>query len=105
MLWGKELETEVDNADMRILKYPLSITDTQTLVLPSEVNILKVAVQNGKVFLWALVDTENEDEVELTIKCFGTGQSISMPPKNMMYLDTVFVDEFVWHFCAVKIFI
>ena len=40
-----------------IWKYPLEVTDEQTLMLPRSARALSVAAQNDTLTLWALVRT------------------------------------------------
>ena len=55
-----------------IYKYPLVITDKQTLMLPANAEVLTVAGQHGQPCIWALVDTDAEPKpCEITM-C-GTG--------------------------------
>lgn len=86
-----------------IYKYPLEISDVSTLTMPSGAKPLKVEMQNGASHLWALVDTDQPD-AEYEIRCFGTGQPISLEYCELgafprpEYIGTVFDGMFVWHF-------
>lgn len=42
----------------RVYKYPVEIADVQTILLPIGVQILSVQEQNGKAYLWAIVNPE-----------------------------------------------
>lgn len=55
-----------------IFKYPLEITDRQTLYIPRNAKLLDVQVQRGIPCLWALVDTQKAKEPR-KIQIFGTG--------------------------------
>ena len=80
---------------MIIHKYPLSITGTQQLTLPESHTILKVAEQNGSLYLWAQVDTEQPDTT-LHIVIVESGQEL--PIYGYTYIDTVLMSSgLVWH--------
>ncbi|WP_020403778.1 DUF7352 domain-containing protein [Gracilimonas tropica] len=58
--------------------------------------ILKIAYQNGELYLWAMVDSE-ADEEERNFCIVGTGNKLSSKAKNGTYLETVFQQGYVWH--------
>ena len=67
------------------------------LVLPSGAIILKLGVQDNNPCIWAEVDTDNSLEVR-NFRVLGTGWSLEdFDKENLEYLDTVFIDKFVWH--------
>lgn len=74
-----------------IYKYPIYATGT--CYLPKDAEVLKIGVQNDEVHLWALVNPEDID-ITAQYHIIGTGQEVE---KGLRYLDTVFVDEYVWH--------
>ncbi len=80
---------------MTIFKYPIAITDTQTVLLPFSAKILAVAFQGEKLCLWALVEPINTDQEARTIDIFGTGHPIDNKIRD--YLGTVHTEGFVWH--------
>ncbi len=55
-----------------IWKFPIEITDRQTVNMPKTATILSVQIQHGAVYMWALVDTE-EPTVDRTFIVHGTG--------------------------------
>ena len=76
-----------------ICKYPLKITDRQTIRLsqilsriPTDQQLLHVGEQNGAPVLWALVDPALPEH-DLTIRMFGTGQPCDASPDK--YIGTV----------------
>lgn len=69
-----------------IYKYPIVITDEQTLSMSVGANILTVQVQNGNPFIWAMVDTEVPTE-EVSIRVHGTGHPIP-DSLNLEYIGT-----------------
>ena len=62
-------------ADKQVWKYPVSIGEF-TLDMPEGAIILKVDVQHGQPFLWALVEPEAKPETVL-FKVVGTGHNIA----------------------------
>jgi len=58
-----------------IWKFPLKVTDRQSIIMPKEAKILTIQNQNGSPCLWALVDPKAEKE-DRTIEIFGTGHAI-----------------------------
>jgi hypothetical protein len=76
-----------------IYKYPLEITDLQSVSIPFGYTLLSVQMQSGKPCLWAMVDTDNIEE-KCTIEMFGTGNPIN-PIKGIG--QRVFIDTFQIH--------
>lgn len=60
---------------MTIWKYPLAVTDTQSVSMPKGAKILTVQIQRGEACLWALVEPDNPTETRI-IEIFGTGHPI-----------------------------
>lgn len=58
---------------MIIYRYPIKITDTQTVLMPINAKILCVQIQRDELFLWAQVEPFNTDKNARTIDIFGTG--------------------------------
>ena len=58
-----------------IWKYPLKVTDGQNISFPKGAEFLDIQVQNGEVYLWALVDPEADTETRF-IEIFGTGHPV-----------------------------
>jgi hypothetical protein len=80
---------------MKIWKWPLVITDFQTVEMPMRTKILTVQMQEGQLCLWAEVnDLSNETELR-TIMIAGTGQA-NIPP-GAQYIGTVQDQPLVWH--------
>ena len=55
-----------------IYKYAIEIEDEQDVMLPHRARILAIQEQKGSVYLWAIVDMSNKDEVR-KIALRGTG--------------------------------
>ncbi len=73
-----------------IWKYPLEVSDVQTLVMPSSAEILAVQVQNGKPCLWARVDPD-APKTDRTIITHGTGHAVS--EETGEYIGTYQLEE------------
>lgn len=79
-----------------IWKYVLDITDKQTLFMPREAEFLHVGEQNGRLCVWAEVDTDNGLEPVDVFIC-GTGNQLPVFGAGVLYVGTAQVGEFVWH--------
>ena len=58
-----------------IWKFELETTNTQTIEMPKDAQILSIETQSETPVLYALVDTDNELEQRL-FEVFGTGHKI-----------------------------
>lgn len=79
-----------------IYKYPLELTDSQYLKVPSDSEFLHVSEQHGKLCLWSLVDPDSTPGAVL-IEVIGTGNTIPEPEANRTYIGTAHISQFVWH--------
>jgi hypothetical protein len=78
-----------------IYKYPILITDLQTITLPSGATFVKVGLDpQGQICLWAIVDPELPVTREY-IHIRGTGQPLTDLPTR--YLGSFNDGPFVWH--------
>lgn len=77
-----------------IYKYPIEITDEQTVTMPLDAGVLSCQVQGGRLVLWAMVDTDRPSFPK-TIYVFGTGNPV--PEVRMRFIDTVQLNGLVWH--------
>ena len=80
-----------------VWKYSLELTDEQTLLVPSDFQILKVGVQDNVIQAWALV-TPGDPSHMIKIRISGTGHPIDT--LGFRYIDSVFQAQFVWHIWA-----
>ena len=69
-----------------IYKYPIEITDTQTLEVPQDRRILNVQMQDGKPCIWMEVETDTP-HAELKVYVVGTGHP--MPKTDLHYIGSV----------------
>ena len=60
-------------ADQTIWKFPLCVTDAQTVEMPERANLLHADMQDGALTVWALVDPTTP-KVRRVIYVRGTGQ-------------------------------
>lgn len=58
-----------------IWKFPLRITDAQTIEMPDGAEILTAQFQGDELCLWVMVDSEKPKR-ERVIEIFGTGNPI-----------------------------
>ena len=79
----------------KILKYPVTSDDCLVL-MPDRATILKVGVQGIDINLWALVD-DSEPPVRRRFLSVNTGTPVQDQVTKQWYLDTVTVDDIVWH--------
>lgn len=83
-----------------IHKQKLEIYDIQVLDLPFNSKILKVAEQNGELFVWYIFDYDNLKKKEwLTFYVYGTGKPIdTYDVRTRKHIDTILMSTgFVWH--------
>ena len=71
-----------------IYKYPIEVTDEQTLTLPVNAQILTVQTQWDSPCLWAMIDPEEKQTEQVAIRVYGTGQPVS-DSENLTYIGTV----------------
>jgi hypothetical protein len=64
------------------------------VVMPHKAEILTVQLQNGRPWIWALVDTE-KPSVERNFNVIGTGWEIE--ECNHKYIATFQDGDMVWH--------
>lgn len=70
-----------------IWKFPLSMIDSQSILMPEGAQVLAVQVQGGVPCLWALVDTE-APQVSQTVRIHGTGHRCDDTLDRHNYLGT-----------------
>jgi len=82
-----------------VWKFELEITDTQSIKMPKNAQILSIKKQNDVPVLYALVDTDNEKETRL-FEIFKTGHEIMYDMGvTREYIGTYKMqnDRFVFH--------
>jgi hypothetical protein len=97
---------------LRIYKYPLDLTERQSIRMPSGATILSLQVQHGQICLWAVVDPD-APLMDCVFLIVGTGhplpdevervyaESFTRHPQGGggQYIGTVQMagGSFVWH--------
>ena len=81
-----------------IYKYPISVDRDQPVTLPIGAKILCIKEQHSQLFMWALIDQEEDTRENVTILMYGTGYDVREPSQE--YIDTVYTSggDYVWHF-------
>ncbi len=81
----------------KIYKYPLALTDRQTVRVPLGALVLSVAEQAGRLCLWAVVDADEKETEERVIFVVGTGNPL--PEDFGAFVGTVVTADgaLVWH--------
>lgn len=80
-----------------IYKYSLGIEGQITEIKDWIIEILSIQTQDGWPTLWAIVDTEKEEEEPVQIYCCGTGWPL--PDKHGRYIGTAIDNNgYVWHY-------
>lgn len=83
-----------------IFKYELEITANQKIDIDGYIKILKVAEQNGKLFMWYMVDPNLRPISTIEINIKGTGHELPDDTHHLLgnYFDTVLMSKgLVWH--------
>ena len=74
---------------LTIWKYPLELTDsTQQIAMPKGAKILTVQMNDTKICIWALVDSDAETDYR-DFKIYGTGHAIYQSIEDLAYVGTV----------------
>jgi hypothetical protein len=82
---------------VKIYKYPLAVTDTQTVLMPRRFRVLSVGTQTGGLFVWALVDETTTETVLTKFLVVGTGNPADAAYHQATFIGTVQMPPFVWH--------
>jgi hypothetical protein len=79
-----------------IWKFRIGLADKQVVLMPVNSKILHVAVQHGKICLWAEVSDAENRELR-TIAIYGTGHTL--PDNTGRYIGTFLMhdDTLVFH--------
>ena len=60
----------------KIYKYPLEITDKQSVSMIANAEVLCVQMQTGTPCIWAMVDNDQTEKENRTFFTYGTGYDI-----------------------------
>lgn len=80
---------------MKIFKYPLDVNDNE-IAMPIDSHILSVGEQDGRLFMWAMVNEESTAGIR-KITVVGTGWELKNSMARRPFLGTVQVGAYVWH--------
>lgn len=80
----------------QIYKYPLGI-ESRIIIDGPIISPLTVQLQNGRPFLWAVVD-DSLPSRSIEVCCVGTGVPFASNMDNMFYISTVQVGPYVLHY-------
>jgi hypothetical protein len=82
-----------------IWKFPLEVTDCQTIKVPRYAGFLCVKAQNDTPVTYWGVDTDETDSNFYVFYIFGTGHPIPKDMKAPYYIDSVICNDgqLVWH--------
>ena len=72
----------------KIFKFPLEVTDYQTIEVKSPAILLSVAEQNNNIVLYAMID-DLEYGIPVDVRIIGTGHPIKDDIDNYKFLGTV----------------
>lgn len=80
-----------------VYKYDLKGIREQSILMPLDAEVLCVQMQNNEPKIWALVDSENPNEL-VNFFIFGTGHEIKIK-ENLKYIGTFQTQNkiFVFH--------
>ncbi len=81
---------------LTIWKYPLQVTDEQTIMMPRDTRILTVQTQDDQPCLWAFVDNSREREPR-KIRIYGTNHEIDETPTDYIGTFQVSGGSLVFH--------
>lgn len=70
-----------------IYKYSLPVQEKYTIELPKGAQIIRVEDVDGLFFLWAIVNTDHENETRY-LEFYKTGQPIETPLADLVFLGT-----------------
>lgn len=89
--------------DQTVYKYCLGnkLGQEVTIKLPVGAKVIKVAFQNEEIHIWVLRHEEPRWLENRTFLVTGTGWNIPFP-MEVIHLDSIFEDDFVWHVFEVE---
>jgi hypothetical protein len=71
----------------KIFKYELPCVETHVIKLPAEAQILRVEDVDGKFWLWAIVNVDEDHPKEKRyLEFYKTGQPFKSPPDDLTFL-------------------
>jgi len=71
------------------------------IIVPYGSSFLKAGVQQGNIVLWYEFDPQETREAKVEVLILGTGWD--KDTSGYTYIDSVFIDVFVWHIYLLSI--
>lgn len=81
----------------QIFKYPIKITDTQSIRVDGFVSILKIAEQDHQLYMWCVTRIGTFRSHELKVHIVGTGNPMPDIQSKDHFESIVMKSGFVWH--------
>ena len=75
---------------MRVFKYEIPVADESFVRLPLGAQILSVGQQNDQMFLWALVNPDEQRTERRNLRVAGTGHELT-EVKELKFIGTVHI--------------
>ena len=72
----------------KIFKYSIPTKEKYEIELPKGAQIIRVQDVDGKFFLWAIVNIEEEETDKRFLEFYKTGQPIETPLERLIFLGT-----------------
>jgi len=81
-----------------ILKYEIEPKEIQTISLPRQAKILTVGCVKDSLYLWALIDLDNNTNEDRIIRVLGTGWTLGVE-EDRTYIGTAQMNggKLIWH--------
>lgn len=79
-----------------IWKFPLMLTDEQTVDMPAGASVLSVADQNHVLTMWALVEP-SAPLAPVGVRILGTGNPAPSDQASWTFVGSIHQSAFVWH--------
>ncbi|MGL5912788.1 MAG: DUF7352 domain-containing protein [Bacteroidales bacterium] len=70
-----------------IYKYPIEVTNEQTIKLPKGAKILTIQTQRETPCIWAMIDKTEQETEEVELRVHGTGHDVP-DSETLRYIGT-----------------
>ena len=80
-----------------IYKYEFPISGIVEIELPFKSKVLSIRIQNGKPYLWAIIESDEESKVIRKFYVFATGFPLPSNISSLNHITTISDGKFVWH--------
>lgn len=82
---------------MKVYKYPVRVNTLETIILPVGAKPLSIAFQYDQVYVYALVNTAEEQTEAFDIIVAGTGEELPENIEAFDYLNTIQMFDQQWN--------